>query len=540
MSDSASTARALVSHLVACGVRTFVLCPGSRSAPLAYALYDAERAGAVRLHIETDERVAGFAALGSGSVGELAAVVTTSGSAVANLHPAVEEAFYGGVPMIVVSCDRPEHMRGVRASQTTDHRAVLAGSVRHFRELPAGAPPKNLGGLVQRAVRAARGAGNGTVPGPVHLNVGFVEPLMPDQPWKTVDADIAQAQRGMERGSGERCVVVAGTTRNRKLDPALFAGIPILAEPSAALRAHPNTINAHPILLGTDLRAQITRAIVIGHPTLTREISGLLADPAVDVVVLDDAPTYADVAGNARIVNLAGLAGECEPNDAWLNTWRIASVAADNWLMKHCAGLDFCSIARDVSTLSGHTELVLGASTIIRDVNLYAPVPARPVHANRGLAGIDGTMSTGIGIGIATGRPVRVVLGDLTFIHDLGALVRTASQAHVDLDVVILDDSGGSLFATLEYGAGDRDAYDRVFRTAKEIDVRAYAAAVGADYAPVSEREELRTALEQTPRGTRIIHVKLGACEMQADRARRAALRDSIRDHVHLGLNSIQ
>lgn len=127
--------------------------------------------------------------------------------------------------MIVVSCDRPEHMRGVRASQTTDHRAVLAGSVRHFRELPAGAPPKNLGGLVQRAVRAARGAGNGTVPGPVHFNVGFVEPLMPDQPWKTVGADIAQAQRGMERGSGERCVVVAGTTRNRKLDPALFAGI---------------------------------------------------------------------------------------------------------------------------------------------------------------------------------------------------------------------------------------------------------------------------------------------------------------------------
>lgn len=105
---------------------------------------------------------------------------------------------------------------------------------------------------------------------------------------------------------------------------------------------------------------------------------------------------------------------------------------------------------------------------------------------------------------------------------------------------MILDDSGGSLFATLEYGAGDRDAYDRVFRTAKEIDVRAYAAAVGADYAPVSEREELRTALEQTPRGTRIIHVKLGGCEMQADRARRGALRDSIRDHVHLGLNSIQ
>lgn len=153
--DSTKTARTILAHLIAHGVETFILCPGSRSAPFAYALYDAERAGLIHLHVETDERVAGFVALGAGSAGKIAAVVTTSGSAVANLHPAVEEAYYGGIPMIVLSSDRPPHMRGVRASQTTDHQAVLAGSVRHFREFPAGGSVGNIAGLITRAVGTA-------------------------------------------------------------------------------------------------------------------------------------------------------------------------------------------------------------------------------------------------------------------------------------------------------------------------------------------------------------------------------------------------
>lgn len=224
MADSTTTARTIISHLIANGVRTFVLCPGSRSAPFAYALYDAEQAGLIRLHVETDERVGGFVALGAGSVGELTAVVTTSGSAVANLHPAVEEAYYGGIPLIVLSSDRPHHMRGVRASQTTDHRAVLAGSMRDFREFPAGGLLANAGGLVRRIVGSAQGRFRGTVPGPVHINVGFVEPLMPDSSWDTAASDVAQAQRESAKERADvRAVVVAGSSRYlRNLDFALL------------------------------------------------------------------------------------------------------------------------------------------------------------------------------------------------------------------------------------------------------------------------------------------------------------------------------
>ncbi|MCI7305109.1 MAG: 2-succinyl-5-enolpyruvyl-6-hydroxy-3-cyclohexene-1-carboxylic-acid synthase, partial [Trueperella sp.] len=137
---STRMAREIVAELVRQGVRRFVLCPGSRSAPLAYALADAEAAGVLDLHVETDERVAGFVALGSGLAGQVAAVVTTSGSAVANLHPAVEEARYAGVPLLVLAADRPHEKRGVRASQTADHRGILEGSVRFVAEIAADAP----------------------------------------------------------------------------------------------------------------------------------------------------------------------------------------------------------------------------------------------------------------------------------------------------------------------------------------------------------------------------------------------------------------
>nr|WP_253282127.1 2-succinyl-5-enolpyruvyl-6-hydroxy-3-cyclohexene-1-carboxylic-acid synthase [Arcanobacterium phocae] len=543
VTDSTTTARTLLANLIACDVRTFILCPGSRSAPFAYALYDAERAGLIRLHIETDERVAGFVALGAGVAGELAAVVTTSGSAVANLHPAVEEAYYGGVPMIVLSSDRPHHMRGVRASQTTDHQAVLAGSVRHFREFPAGGSLTNAGGLVRRAVRAARGLDQGSVPGPVHLNVGFVEPLMPADTWTTLSQDIADARQTEHEIAADdvRCVVVAGSTvRHRNLDPQVFAGLPILAEPSSPLRSHPNAITAHPIVLQSELRQRINRAIVVGHPTLTREISALVADESVEVYVLDDAPTYADVAGRARVISASDLATWATPNQAWLAQWQAASMAANEHIAQHLAGLTFASIGRDISQLSHNVQLVVGASSIIREMNLYASLPARPVHANRGLAGIDGTMSTAIGIGLATGEPVRVVLGDLTFIHDLGALVHTAGQAAIALDVVVIDDAGGSLFATLEYGQGDTDSYDRVFRTAKDLDIASYAAAVGAEYCPVTSREELAAALVNVPAKVRIVHIGLGRTSMKSDRALRHDNRQRVLDAVHRRLNSFQ
>ncbi|KTF04292.1 hypothetical protein HMPREF3167_05415 [Trueperella sp. HMSC08B05] len=528
---STRMAREIVAELVRQGVRRFVLCPGSRSAPLAYALADAEAAGVVELHVETDERVAGFVALGSGLAGQVAAVVTTSGSAVANLHPAVEEARYAGVPLIVLAADRPHERRGVRASQTADHRGVLEGSVRFVAEIAADAPA--LRGQVVRAARAATRQA-----GPVLINVAFREPLMPGGPWESVAEDCGRAGAGdlgeggvgEGLGAGRRTVVVAGpSSRSNPLyarELPDLGGVPILAEPTSELRGHPNAVAAHPLLLRTGLGERIERVVVLGHPTLTRDVSVLLS--AGEVYAVDEAVGYTDVAGIAEVVELADVPGLVAGSpDLWLAEWQEASHCAEVAIEEALAeaGMSTPAIARSLTESPVPTHLA--ASTIIREVNLYGRAPAGPLYANRGLAGIDGTMSTAIGTALATGQPTRVVVGDLAFIHDATSLVATARQAGPRLDVVVIDDHGGSLFSTLEYGAGPEEAYDRVFRTEKRLDVEAFARAVGAQYVRVREMAELREALAGQF-GVRIVHIDAGRVPMAAERAARQGLAERV------------
>lgn len=528
---STRMAREIVAELVRQGVRRFVLCPGSRSAPLAYALADAEAAGVVELHVETDERVAGFVALGSGLSGQVAAVVTTSGSAVANLHPAVEEARYAGVPLIVLAADRPHERRGVRASQTADHRGVLEGSVRFVAEIAADAPA--LRGQVVRAARAATRQA-----GPVLINVAFREPLMPGGPWESVAEDCGRAGAGdlgeggvgEGLGAGRRTVVVAGpSSRSNPLyarELPDLGGVPILAEPTSELRGHPNAVAAHPLLLRTGLGERIERVVVLGHPTLTRDVSVLLS--AGEVYAVDEAVGYTDVAGIAEVVELADVPGLVAGSpDLWLAEWQEASHCAEVAIEEALAeaGMSTPAIARSLTESPVPTHLA--ASTIIREVNLYGRAPAGPLYANRGLAGIDGTMSTAIGTALATGQPTRVVVGDLAFIHDATSLVATARQAGPRLDVVVIDDHGGSLFSTLEYGAGPEEAYDRVFRTEKRLDVEAFARAVGAQYVRVREMAELREALAGQF-GVRIVHIDAGRVPMAAERAARQGLAERV------------
>ncbi|QOR48144.1 2-succinyl-5-enolpyruvyl-6-hydroxy-3-cyclohexene-1-carboxylic-acid synthase [Trueperella pecoris] len=524
ISPSTNVARGVVAELVRLGVSTFILCPGSRSAPLAYALADAEAAGVVSLHVETDERVAGFIALGSAVAGKPAAVVTTSGSAVANLHPAVEEANFAGVPLIVLSADRPNERRGVRASQTADHRAVLEGSVRAVAEIPADAPA--VRGQVVRTVWAALHGH----PGPVLINVAFREPLMPEGLWPDPVADCAAT----ERRAGSRTVIVSGPSiRSNPLyqeELPDLSGVPILAEPTGELRGHPNALSAHPILLRTALRSKIERVIVLGHPTLTREVSALLADPEIAVYAVDEGAGYTDAAGTADVVTLADVPALISDSPVqWLEKWLALSARADEAIEAELALMPrsgcLPAIARAITESGVPTQLA--ASTIIREVNLYGRRPAGPLYANRGLAGIDGTMSSAIGCALATGQPTRVVVGDLAFIHDATALVPTIAQRKPRLDVVVIDDRGGSLFAALEYGTGPEDTYDRVFRTEKALDIEAFARAVGAEYRAVSGADDLRAALEEDF-SIRIVHVDAGRTPMAVERADRAGLAERI------------
>ncbi|MCI6574827.1 MAG: 2-succinyl-5-enolpyruvyl-6-hydroxy-3-cyclohexene-1-carboxylic-acid synthase [Actinomycetaceae bacterium] len=579
MGEASETARAIVASCIEYGVRDFVLCPGSRSAPLAYALYDAEMAGLVRLYVETDERVAGFVALGCGKAGKTAALVTTSGSAVANLHPAVEEAFYSAVPMIVLSADRPHELRGVRSSQTSDHVGVLRASVCASVDIPTDIGSiVALRGHLRRAIRVAHGVGFAGGPGPVHVNVAFREPLLRQERWDT-DALVRRfgvlspAADSGESGAQSRAdelketkkevkrrakhtVVIAGSgdrlpeLRRYHRDvqrflssdfAAQFAHVPVLAEPATLMRALPSAIGAHPIVLDKQLplRRRIERAIVIGHPTLTREVNALLSDPAVEVIVVDEPPTYTDVSGNASQVIAARELGMWLAVDSdWFSLWSHAACQAEHCITQwetSADTLDFQRLARIVNRDAERVPTLLAASSIIREVNLYAPAPGPVYESNRGLAGIDGTVSTAIGMSLARGRAMRVVLGDLAFIHDVGALIATAGQMRGNVQIVLADDGGGSLFSTLEYGQGDACAFDRVFRTEKVLNVAQFAASLGESvrYRTVDgSARACAQALENYSEGIEIVYVGLQRESLPVMRKHRAYLRTRVRDAV--------
>ncbi|WP_226924371.1 2-succinyl-5-enolpyruvyl-6-hydroxy-3-cyclohexene-1-carboxylic-acid synthase [Georgenia satyanarayanai] len=537
---AALLARGLVTELVRGGVRHVVLSPGSRSAPLAYAMLAAHDAGWLRLHVRVDERVAGFVALGLARAdGVPAAVVTTSGTAVANLHPAVLEAAHSGVPLVVLTADRPHELRRTGASQTTEQVGIFAAAPRWAADLPADTPPAATRQVVVRSLAAATGA-RSSDPGPVHLNVAFRDPLVPDADWQPGDRPAPRevvAVRGsggtVDVPAGGRAVVVAGDGAGPEAARVAEAGgWPLLAEPTSGARTGPHAVPAYRLLLA-ELGEEVERVLVLGHPTLSRPVSALLARPGVDVVVV--APTGAvwpDVAGTATRVVGGVRVVPGDDDGAWLARWQRAGAAAERVLADH-EELDGLGVARTVAAAAtaAHREgrretLVLGSSMTVRDWDLA--VPALPqglrVVANRGLAGIDGTVATAIGLALATGAPARVVLGDLTFLHDAGALLRGTLEEEVDLQVVLLNDRGGAIFATLEHGAPERAAsFERVFGTPQEVDVAALCAGYGVRHTAVGSRAELAAVLAEPVVGRSVVEVTLDRTDLRDQRARLAA-----------------
>ncbi|ROS76702.1 2-succinyl-5-enolpyruvyl-6-hydroxy-3-cyclohexene-1-carboxylic-acid synthase [Cellulomonas sp. PhB143] len=563
--------RVLVAELLAHGVRDVVLCPGSRSAPLAYALADAEVRGEVRLHVRVDERSAGFLALGLAKGAALAgepaavAVVTTSGTATANLHPAVLEAHHGGVPLVVVTADRPHELRGTGANQTTDQVGLYGSAVRHAVDVPApdGRPgeERDLRAVLARALTAALGTRTGD-PGPVHLDVAYRDPLVPvPQDAASGEAPVSPAGRPVvvparpvvevpddvahlvRTGADEPAtVLVAGDGAGpwvRELSAA--RGWPLLAEPSSGAAGGPDHVAAYRLLLGTALGGRVARAVVVGRPTLSRPVQTLLGRPDVTVVVVapGGAP-WPDAARGADLV-LPGppdvwLAGARGP-EAWLREWRDAGARAAEAVRREAArALGGPAVAEDVLAACGADQvLVVGSSTPVRDLDLAVgtgPVP--PVVANRGLAGIDGTVSTASGVALGAGRPVLALMGDLTFLHDVGGLLRGPDEPVPDLRVVVVDDDGGSIFATLEQGGvaqgsqGAARTFERVFATPHGADLAALCAGYGVAHLRVGDREELRRALARPVRGVDVVSVPVRRDDRRALGERlRAAVGDS-------------
>ncbi len=544
VNPSTAIAHVLVDELIAGGVTDAVLAPGSRNAPLSLALERADRSGRLRLHVRIDERTAGFLALGlAKAAGRPVPVITTSGTAVANLHPAVVEADLSGVPLLVLSADRPPWMRDVGANQVIDQvRLFGAGTLRFFHEFEPAARTTGQNArwrsMVCRAL--AHAAGSAGSAGPVQLNVCLADPLMPDSsdpvldlvaagwpeslqgrggPWTRVDpGGVDQATAGTipAPAAGERCLIVADLTT---AVPVGLAGHPVISEAGGV--AGPGALAAGFHLLNdTAFMAahRPDRVIVLGRPTLHRAVTALLTDPENHVDLVASGSNWRGLAGNVRRVasRLATGAGPA-PAD-WSQAWIDADAKAGAAVQKVLAESDMSSsltlAAELVTLLDSGTQLIIGSSQPARDLSLSVTSssagfggPGPTVTANRGAAGIDGTISTAVGAALGFAGPTVAYLGDLTLLHDLTGLVIGPAEPRPDLVIVVSNNDGGGIFGTLESGDSlHAQAFERVFGTPHGADLGLLVRGAGHEHRRVRTTDELAEAL-RNPHGIRVVEV---------------------------------
>ncbi|MBP2387022.1 2-succinyl-5-enolpyruvyl-6-hydroxy-3-cyclohexene-1-carboxylic-acid synthase [Paeniglutamicibacter kerguelensis] len=529
---SMDVARKLVTTLQSAGVRDVVICPGSRSAPLAYALAESEAAGTLRLHVRIDERVAGFTALGlSLAGGAPVPVVTTSGTGVGELLPAVMEANHVGAQLLVLSADRPTELHGTGANQATNQVDLFGVHVRASVDIEAGADPAVP---VAKALKMARGSST-AAPGPVQINVAFRDPLVPSDEdglpafganvtHSPVGVDIAESVDWARPGSGAplRTVVVAGHGAGPvAADFAHALGLPLFAEPSSNARFGPNAVGPYRTLLARHM-SHIQRVVLFGRPTLSRPVARLLNNASIETALWTPAPAPWFEEGKRR-EKLISKASELEAFAGtapvgWLASWQKLAISATNAIQQGIegyGGLNGPLVAQEVwGTVRGN--LVFGSSNVIRDADLCgtpADKSAAHVYANRGLAGIDGTIATATGIAqTRAGLKTTVLLGDVTFLHDVGGLLLGLGEPEPEMDVIVLNDGGGAIFSTLEHGAVEEsgryaDAVERLFGTPHRVRIESLAAAYGWEYLAVDQMDGLRRVLGSTGPRRRLIEV---------------------------------
>ncbi len=586
---------ALLAEFVTLGVRHVVLSPGSRSQALALAAAELEAAGLLTLSVRIDERSAGFLALGMGvESGMPAVVITTSGTAVANLMPAVLEAHHSGVPMILLTADRPEELRGIGSNQTTHQHGMFGNFVRFAREVEAPSVESfdqaYPGELARAAVLAATGHSGAS--GPVHVNLAFREPLS-----GTVDPSIlrglvakrtepaapspAALSTTVPSAAGAtsvvvpiapHTVVVAGHGAGPAAEEAAHAlKAPLFAEVSSGAHFGRNLVVAYrQLLTAEEFGGRVRRVIVFGHPTLSREVPQLIQRDGVETIVVRG-PAAEDYNPGHRVSQFADaieiVPGERAADPGWLGGWvtasrellaetspddearvEVASARTDD----HAAIREFTkaqlAVFREAVTRRmlveavwhktwPHDRLVFASSRLIREADRVVSGKNIRVHANRGLAGIDGTIATATGIAIAsqfdvatkaavtgaeatkTGTPrqssnaaagtTRVVLGDLALLHDVGSLLGAKGEATPRLQLIVGNDGGGTIFDTLEVAQSAKAAtFDRVLYTPHEVDVAALAGAYGWNYIRAANRGQLDEALV-SPQMRTIIEVPL-------------------------------
>lgn len=562
-------ATALLAALIAEGLTDVVVCPGSRSQALALAAWQFEQRGEVNLHVRIDERSAAFFALGIGQeTSRPAAVITTSGTAVANLMPAVLEAHHAQVPLLLLTADRPEELRGVRANQTTVQPGIFADFVRFDADVRA---PVGGQDVVRDAVTLASDAYAHTVgqhAGPVHLNLAYRAPLsdsITDD--VAVVAEVRDARsslpsqppaerppvRTVELNNFAPTVVVAGSGAGAQAEEfAHAAHLPLLAEVVSGARFGREAITHYRALLAdAECGGRVQRVIVFGVPTLTREVPELIQREGVETIVV--APEQTEIYNPGRrvskVVEALSLADSYDVNaaHAWLGQWVVrdreliasqSTVHEPNLEAARETGYKQRSeyakaevaamrepVTRGMLTEAvwratwPHDRLVLGASKLIRVLDTVAQPRNIRVISNRGLAGIDGTISTAAGVAVASQAhgevgATRAILGDITALHDVGGLFWGAGEGRPRLQLFVGNDGGGSIFDALEVAAtADTAAFDRVMFTPQQVSFEHLAAAYRWQYQRVTNRGELEAVLTAPVDGLSIVEVSLHRTE---------------------------
>ncbi|MEP7018164.1 MAG: 2-succinyl-5-enolpyruvyl-6-hydroxy-3-cyclohexene-1-carboxylic-acid synthase [Actinomycetota bacterium] len=548
MNPSTALATVVVDELVRHGIREAVLCPGSRSAPFAYALQEADRAGRFRLHVRVDERSAAFLALGMAKLTRRPVpVFTTSGTAVANLYGAVLEASHASVPLIIISADRPPELRGTGANQTTDQVHVFGAAVRIFHEL--GAPETREGqnavwrSVISRMCAAAIGA-RGQEAGPVHLNVPLREPLVPDLvpegPWpeslegRDGGAPWVRVQPSTPQAAGVTHVAKTLVLLGDLPDPAMAvavtdlahaAGWPIVAEPFGA-HDRRELVPHGPLLLTADqwLGEHLPeRVLVVGRLTLSRAVGALLRNPAVAVEVVAAKSIWPDPSHVASVVHpfeavRASTTKSRQVDEGWAKEWadagELVAKAVGSYIDQTWpSGLLIAGIV--LAELPPGATLFVGSSNSARDIDLAMSPSSRgaplTIVASRGLAGIDGCVSTAIGLALAQpGQPAYALMGDLTFLHDGNGLLIGPDEPQPDLTIVVTNDDGGGIFTLLEPGEPSRAAdYERIFGTPTGASIVDICRAHGVGHTLATTAAELSGVVGQSPEGLRVVEVRI-------------------------------
>ena len=521
MGNATACARVIIEELISRGVRDVVLAPGARSAPLAYECFEADRIGLLRLHVRVDERTAGFLGLGlAKGYGAPVAVLTTSGTATANLHPVVLEAWHAHVPLIVITASRPRSVINTGANQTTDQDQLFGRHVRGFAALSDEVPDHRTWRFeMARIVTAATGSRT-RMPGPTQLNVEFSEPLTPAEfawpppaPELVITSSDAPAEP-ITLSEGIQTVIVAGDCRPDTgasiADLAAEAAVPLFAEPSSNARCGAAALSTYRLLLSSTLAEEIERVVVFGRPTLSRPVTQLLSRDDIELVVVSAYADWIDPGRAASVVTDA-VRLPAPGEGSWLEAWHEADVLVRGRLDALLAAQPYFTgpalAAALWAALDAGDVLFAGSSSPIRDLDLSAITSEAPlVYANRGLSGIDGSVSTAGGIALALERPTHALLGDLTALHDATGLVVGREEPRPDLRLVVANDDGGSIFATLEQGLpAHMGAFERLFGTPVGVQFEALAAAAGIGYRRVQNVDELTEALAEPPAGMELV-----------------------------------